>query len=117
MQRRENNELCAIVLQYYSGMHVYSRKGDFDPKEISELIKEQQPSLVCGMEETLSKLYGYVEGYEVELGKVLSDNNLSISAKKKSMERGMNAHLSKPVEVDKLYAMLYKMLKSNNKMH
>lgn len=71
MQRRENNELCAIVLQYYSGMHVYSRKGDFDPKEISELIKEQQPSLVCGMEETLSKLYGYVEGYEVELGKVL----------------------------------------------
>ena len=37
--------------------------------------------------------------------------------KKKSMERGMNAHLSKPVEVDKLYAMLYKMFKSNNKMH
>ena len=37
--------------------------------------------------------------------------------KKKSMERGMNAHLSKPVEVDKLYSMLYKMFKSNNKMH
>lgn len=70
-QRDGNDKICALVLQYYLGMHVYSREGNFDPADIAKLIAERKPTLVCGMKETIDKIAPFIEGYDPEYGKVL----------------------------------------------
>lgn len=76
LQKNAEGKNTALVLQYYTGMHVFSRDTDLEPAEVVELIQNNQPSMVCGMETTLTKL-GEVEGYEIELGMVGQLKNLS----------------------------------------
>lgn len=75
---QNGNDINAVILKYYSGMHVFSRNNDFSPNEIAELIMEEKPTLVCGMKETLDRIKDYVEEcYVPELGKVLRLENYS----------------------------------------
>jgi len=68
----ENNKINAVVLKYYNGMHIFSREQDFDAEKVAELVKETEPSLVCGMKETIDLVAPYVnEDYKPEYGKVL----------------------------------------------
>lgn len=70
LQKDDDGETHALVLQYYSGMHVFSRDGEFDAEEIRKLIEERDPSMVCGMKTTLDRFADSVPGYEMEVGKV-----------------------------------------------
>ena len=54
LQKDGTGENRVLVLQYYTGMHVFSRDGDFGAEEVLELIRERQPSMVCGMKDTLA---------------------------------------------------------------
>ncbi len=69
LQKGEDGGNRALILQYYTGMHVFSRDGEFDPEKIRTLIAERNPSMVCGMKTTLSRL-GEIDGYEMEVGMV-----------------------------------------------
>lgn len=71
-QEDVSGNYTVIVLQYYTGMHVYSRENNFDKMDIVELILERMPALVCGMSDTLDMFSEYLkEQYKSELGKVL----------------------------------------------
>lgn len=69
LQKDENGENHALILQYYTGMHVFSKDGAFDASEVADLINERKPSMVCGMQTTLAAI-GEIAGYEIEVGKV-----------------------------------------------
>lgn len=71
IQDDESGNVSAVILQYYLGMHVYSKGEIFKPEEIAELIETRKPTLVCGMKETIDQIKPFVKNYEPELGKVL----------------------------------------------
>ena len=68
--QKKGNEIKAVVLQYYTGMHIFSRDGEFDKEDIVALINEMSPSMICGMEKTITKINNMVDGYELETGYV-----------------------------------------------
>ena len=73
----ESGEIKAVILQYYNGMHIYSRTNNYNCESVINLITERQPALVCGMKETIDLLVGQVAGYAPEYGKVLRLGNYS----------------------------------------
>ena len=71
-QINEEGNNCLIALQYYNGMHIYSRDNCFDSKDLVKLIKYTKPALVCGMKYTLDLFSDNLkEDYDSEFGKVL----------------------------------------------
>lgn len=78
VQKNEKDEICVVILKYYSGMHIFSREGNFDVDDVCALIKEQNPTMVCAMKETIDKIKDGTSGYEVEIGTVCKLNNLHV---------------------------------------
>ncbi|MCU7378690.1 GNAT family N-acetyltransferase [Clostridiales Family XIII bacterium ASD5510] len=74
--QKQDEKTTALVLQYYTGTHVFSRQGKYDAAEIAFLLKEIDPSMICGMKMTLSQLEPFFENYELELGLVGKLTNL-----------------------------------------
>ena len=72
--QEKSGEIQAILLQYYNGMHLYSRSGNFDPADAAEVIREQKPAMVCGMKETIEQLQPFFPSKKIELGKVVQLN-------------------------------------------
>ena len=72
--QEERGEIQAILLQYYNGMHLYSRTGNYDPEDVAEVVREQKPAMVCGMKETIEKLQPFFPSKKIELGKVVQLN-------------------------------------------
>ena len=72
-QQKDGDEISVIAMQYYNGMHVFSRKNIFDAQDVATLIEEQKPSLVCGMKETIDRIKPLIseKQYQPEYGKVL----------------------------------------------
>ncbi len=73
----KNEEIIAILLQYYNGMHLYSRQGGFNPGKVAEKIRKVKPAMVCGMKETIEQLRSFFPNQTIELGKVVQLNNYS----------------------------------------
>lgn len=72
--QEKSGEIQAILLQYYNGMHLYSRTGNYDPEDMAEVVREQKPAMVCGMKETIGKLQPFFPSKKIELGKVVQLN-------------------------------------------
>lgn len=70
-----NKEINAVVLQYYNGMHIFSRNNEFSSANVIEVIADRTPMLICGMKETLERITPLLPDYEVEYGKVLTLND------------------------------------------
>ena len=89
---QDNGEITALVLKYYTGMHIFSKnKNSFVGTEIIDLIKEENPTIICAEKwiiEVLSKKIGndYKEeyGWVRELSKI--DNELIGCVNKASKE-------------------------------
>ena len=76
--QKEEDEIKALVLQYYTGVHVFSKVVEFDVKEVVDLLKEINPSMICGMKWTLDKIKDYFDNYEMEIGIVGELTNLKV---------------------------------------
>ncbi len=76
--QKEDNEIKALVLQYYTGVHVFSKDVEFDVKKVVDLLKEINPSMICGMKWTLDKIKDYFDNYEMEVGIVGELTNLKV---------------------------------------
>lgn len=61
----------AIILQYYNGMHIYSQNSIFDADDAAKVIREACPAMVCGMEDTITQLKPFFPDKEIEIGKVV----------------------------------------------
>lgn len=68
--QKKDEKITALVLQYYTGVHVFSKERDLDVLDVVELLKEIKPTLICGMKWTLEKIEGYLPDYEPEIGVV-----------------------------------------------
>lgn len=76
----ENEELLAVILKYYTGMHIFSKAHNYKADEIVELIRDTNPSIICGEKQVVSGFYNEVknEKYDIETGWVrkLQNNQL-----------------------------------------
>lgn len=70
-QENEAGEICALCLQYYNGMQLYSKDGEYDVQDVANLIKERKPKMVVGMGTTVSQLGPFFPDKEIEYGKVI----------------------------------------------
>lgn len=68
--QKNDNLITAVVLQYYTGMHVFSRDGKFDKEDVACLIRQKSPSMICGMETTITQIKNLLEGFKLETGYV-----------------------------------------------
>lgn len=63
--------LRCVLLQYYTGINVFSYKNDLDVPATAAFLAEKQPSMINGPLETLEKLYPYFrDTYDFEAGYV-----------------------------------------------
>lgn len=79
VQENEEKNITAIILMYYSGMHIFSKKYDYNMEEIKKLVLANKPSMICGEKKTISDLYKYLdrEKYFIETGWVRKLSNVS----------------------------------------
>ena len=68
--QKNDNEIKVLVLQYYTGVHVFSKNKEFDEADVVTVLKEINPSMICGMEQTLKKISHFFEDYKMEIGLV-----------------------------------------------
>lgn len=68
--QKNNNNITSVILKYYSGMHVFSKKNDFDVEEIVRLINDEKPSMVCGEKRIIEGIYNSIKTkeYKIETG-------------------------------------------------
>ena len=63
--------LRCVLLQYYTGINVFSYKNNLDVPATVAFLQEKQPSMINGPLETVEKLYPYFrETYDFEAGYV-----------------------------------------------
>ena len=70
IQENEKKEITCVILKYYSGMHIYSKNHNYNLEEISKLIYEEQPTMICGEQKTIEDIYSFVNdsNYIIEKG-------------------------------------------------
>ena len=66
--QKEKECIKSIILTYYTGMHIFARNTDFNISEIVELIKEKNPSMICGEKRTINALEKDLQDYDPEYG-------------------------------------------------
>ena len=139
IQKNEKDDIQCIVLCYYTGMHIFSKKLDFNIDEIVNLIKEITPAIICAEKEIIQKLsdklkkYSNKFGYVRELKKVNNINyihevTLATIDDIKDVARLLNEDedLGKAYKNDELYIQLLErnkdgfsrnyVIKENNKV-
>lgn len=65
-----NNDIVAVILKYYTGMHIFSKQYNYEMTEISKLIKNTKPTMICGEKKIIEDFYEVLkkEKYEIETG-------------------------------------------------
>lgn len=63
-------DITAIILMYYTGMHIYSKKNNYNIEEIKELILNNKPTMICAEQSIIEELYSVMdkEKYNMEKG-------------------------------------------------
>lgn len=70
--QQDEDDITAVILKYYTGMHVFSQKNNFCKKEIVELIQQEKPDMICGRKDVLERISSeeYMGLYFSEFGYV-----------------------------------------------
>lgn len=105
---KKNNEIICVILKYYSGMHVFSKKHDCDYEEIAKLIIEENPSIICAEKFLIKNLSEYLRDfqYNEEYGwvRVLSknincENSSVVRANEEDLKQISNLIINDPIGV------------------
>ncbi len=67
-----DKNINAVILQYRTGMHIYSRYNDYEINEIVNLIIKMAPDMICAKDSIIRDLYSTLinYNYEVEYGNI-----------------------------------------------
>ena len=66
--QEKNTRIIAVILKYYTGMHIFS-KGELNAEEIAQLIKKEKPSVICGEDSIIKNISTYLKTeYNEEYG-------------------------------------------------
>ena len=70
--QKNTEKITAVILQYRTGMHIYSRAKDYESDEIVKLIKQVSPDMICARDSIIRDLYSTTikNNYEVEYGNI-----------------------------------------------
>lgn len=69
-QRDLDGKIKCVITQYYSGVQVYSKDLNYDPKDVADKMIREDIKLVFGVKEAMDMLSPYLEGFDQELGTV-----------------------------------------------
>lgn len=66
----DENGINMIMLAYHSALHLYSKNGIFNEKEIANFVRKNNPSIVCAIKPLIVTLQPLLttDGYDFELG-------------------------------------------------
>lgn len=80
VQYKNEDKIVSIILKYFSGMHIYSKNINYNIYEIVNLIKSENPSMICGEKEIIETLNKNLNdnNYEAEFGFVRKLKELKI---------------------------------------
>ena len=56
-----DNNIDFAALKYYTGMHIYVTKDDFDSNSLVELINNEHPTIICAKKSIVEKLQPLLE--------------------------------------------------------
>lgn len=90
IQYDENNEICAIISEYFGGIQLYSKKYDFITEEIVEFIKNKNPHVLFGMKQIIDKIKDSLPEY-------VQDDGIISELKELKVDANPNAY-SAPIE-------------------
>lgn len=67
-----DNNIDFAALKYYTGMHIYVTKDDFDSNSLVELINNEHPTIICAKKSIIEKLQPLLKesGYKSEYGAI-----------------------------------------------
>lgn len=68
IQYNENEDICAIISEYYGGIQIYSKEEDFLVDEIVDFIKQKDPNVFFSIKPNIDKLKVHFPEYEQETG-------------------------------------------------
>ena len=70
IQYNENSEITAVLLKYYTGLHIFSKEHNYNVEELKNLILQEKPTMICGEKIIISILYNSFENskYCIETG-------------------------------------------------
>lgn len=125
IQYNSQNEICALISEYYGGIQIYSKLSDLEPEEIANFINYINPSTIFGMEKTLTLLYKFLPKYDEEIGAIseltkltFSPNNNVYSAPIEELKEiieiiSQDENLGLPYGFESLYEQYYERKQNN----
>lgn len=93
-QLDNNDDIDAVILMYYNGMHIYSKLKNCNYEEITKLILEFNPSIICSEKEIINNLekrieykakYGWVREL-IELDKISNQEDVKVAYNDREFE-------------------------------
>ena len=85
-QTDRNGKITLLITEYYKGIQLYSRDGDFDAAEIAQFLKEKDPTIILGMHQTIQKIHPFLPERKQEIGTVGQIRTLKIEKNEKAYE-------------------------------
>lgn len=70
--QKKNEKIIALILIYYSGMHIYSKDNDLDYNELLSFVLDKKPSMICAEKSIVFELSKFISdyGYKSDFGYV-----------------------------------------------
>ncbi|EOT39961.1 GNAT family N-acetyltransferase [Enterococcus columbae] len=63
-----DNDIESVILKYYTGLHIYSRKKIFNIRELCQLIYSENPTIICAERSIIVKLGNLLPDYKIKFG-------------------------------------------------
>lgn len=70
IQYNDENEICALISEYYNGIQIYSKSYDLNGEEIAIFLKEKNPTGISGMKKSIDEIREFLPEFEEEIGGV-----------------------------------------------
>ena len=68
IQYNENEEICAIISEYYGGIQIYSKQQNFIKEEIVDFINKKEPPVLFSIKPVIDSIKYSLPNYEQETG-------------------------------------------------
>lgn len=66
----DNEHIQAVSLKYHTGMHIFSNEKKFRREDIVKLIKDENPTIICGEKSIIQQIGEGLPMYSCETGHV-----------------------------------------------
>lgn len=99
----DGGRLSMTMLAYHSALHLYARDLVFDEEEISNFIREKNPSIICAYRPLIERLKPFLsaDGYESEYGHIGKKTQMI------QVKEDVPVKLAKEGDIEQIAQLLY----------